>query len=261
MKKRIGGTKGHFSSLPLTEADRHGDGKRRVKNRRLRLTPMQQTLIGFIVVILSLGIAIATAQRFFFGASMDDMEEQERKLVAKERDLPLQDFPSLQYALRNSEITLLYFAASWCPMSTPVTEQIDKLFRDLLLEPPDEDSPHSNLLQRHGVSLVYVSSDRNKQEMEEYLKPNWMHVPFDGEEREALKRRFATCARRELYLLGMERKHEIPTIIVLSGPTHNVLTFHGVKDIEEYGVNAIDHWIELERLSEALDTKFSYEDR
>lgn len=140
-------------------------------------------------------------------------------------------------------------------MSTPVTEQIDELFRDVLMEPPDEDSPR-NLLQRHGVSLVYVSSDRNEEEMEEYLKPNWLYVPFQSEERAALKRRFATCARRELQILGMERKHELPTLIVLSGPTQQVLTFHGVKDIEEYGINAIDHWMELEHLSAALDEKY-----
>ena len=259
MKKRIGGgsSKGHGASLPLTESDRR-NGKRRVKNRRLlRLTPMK-ALIGFFMTILLLGLAVAMTQRFIFGSSIEDMEERERRLVAKERDLPLQDFASLQYALRNSQIVLLYFAASWCPMSTPVTEQLDELFRDVLLEPPDEDSPR-NLLQRQGISLVYVSSDRDKEEMEEYLKPNWMYVPFDSEEREALKRRFATCARRELHLLGMERKHEIPTVIVLSGPTHNVLTFHGVRDIQDYGLNAVDHWVELERLSAALDTK--YEDR
>ena len=144
-------------------------------------------------------------------------------------------------------------------MTTPVTEKLDELFRDILLEPPDEDSPR-NLLQRHGVSLVYVSSDQSQEEMQAYLKPNWMYVPFESEERTALKRRFATCARRELYELGMERKHEIPTLIVLSGPTHNVLTFHGVKDIEEYGINAIDHWVELEHLSQALSDKFSDED-
>ena len=260
MKKRIGGTKGHsVSSLPLTEADR-SDGKRRIKSRRgLHLSPIK-ALMALFLAILSFGLFVAMTQRYLFGTSIEDTEENERRLVAKERNLPLQDFPSLQYALRNSEITMLYFAASWCPMSTPVTAKIDEIFRDILLEPPDEDSPRI-LLQPHGVSLVYVSSDRTKEEMEEYIKPNWMYVPFDSEEREALKRRFATCARRELHELGMERKHEIPTLIILSGPTHNVLTFHGVKDVEEFGINAIDHWIELERLSAALETKYSDEER
>ena len=255
MKKRNGGSGRRQGSLPMTEADRSDQSGKRRKKRR-HLSPLQASFALF-AAILSLGMLIAISQRYFLGSSVpvDIMEEPSRKLVAKERDLPLQDFPSLQYALRNSEIALLYFAASWCPMSTPVTERIDEIFRDVLMEPPDEDSPR-NLLQRHGVSLVYVSSDRDEAEMEQYLKPNWMTVPFHSEERAALKRRFATCARRELQTLGMERKHEIPTLIVLSGPTHQVLTFHGVKDVEEYGINAIDHWIELEHLSAALDEKF-----
>ena len=125
MKKRSGGiSKGHHA-LPLTEADRHdrqrsggGRGPRSSNARRVRLTPLQ-TLMGFFMAILALGFTIAMAQRFFLaGSSSVDADEQERRLVAQERDLPLQDFSSLQYALRNSEITLLYFAAAWCPMST-----------------------------------------------------------------------------------------------------------------------------------------------
>lgn len=256
MKKRIGGgSKGHPVSLPMTEADRRDRTK---KNRRTRWSNSSYV---FLALIICVGFIFTMTRRYAFGRSIEDTEEQERKLVAKERDLPLQDFPSLQYALRNSDIALLYFAAAWCPMSTPVTNKLDEIFRDVLLEPPSEDSSPRNLLQRQGVSLVYVSSDRSSQEMQDYLKPSWMYVPFDSEEREALKRRFATCARRELDELGMERKHEIPTLIVLSGPTHNVLTFHGVKDVEEYGLNAIDHWLELERLSAALETKYSDEKR
>lgn len=254
MKKRSGGGLRSPGSLPLTEADRSDNKRSRIKKRRV-LTPLQ-AWVAFLAALLSCGVLVAMTQRYFLGSAVTDSEEQSRKLVAKERDLPLQDFSSLQYALRNSEITLLYFAAAWCPMSTPVTERIDELFRDILLQPPDEDSPR-NLLQRHGVSLVYVSSDRDQEEMEDYMKPNWMTVPFSSPEREALKRRFATCARREMAELSMmDRKHEIPTLIVLSGPTHNVLTFHGVKDIQDFGVNAIDHWVDLEHLSYALSEKF-----
>jgi hypothetical protein len=34
------------------------------------------------------------------------------------------------------------------------------------------------------------------------------------------------------------------------------LTYHGVKDVNEYGVEAIDHWKELASLSDALDSKY-----
>lgn len=240
--------------LPVTQADR-SDDKRRGK-RRQSLTPIQ-AFVALILAILLCGVLVVVAQRSAFGEFSSDVEEPSRQLISKERNLPLADFPSVQYALRNSEITLLYFAAAWCRMSTPVTERIDATFKDLLLVPPDEDTPRGDLLHRHPLSLVYVSSDQNEQEMKEYLRTNWMYVPFHSEEREALKRRFATCARRELAELGMERKHEIPTLIVLSSRTHNVLTFHGAKDVEEYGVDAIDHWLDLEHLSQALSEKYA----
>lgn len=259
MKKRSQGIKGQ-NALPLTESDRHdAESSSKKRKKRRPLTPLQASACLFVAIITG-GLLVATVQRNFFPSPSTDAEEQSRRLlVSQEHNLPLQSFPSLQYALSNSEITLLYFAASWCPMSTPVTEKIDEVFQDVLLDPPGEDDSPRNLVQRHGVSLVYVSSDRTEEEMQEYIKPKWMVVPFESEEREALKRRFATCARRELQELGMERKHEIPTLIVLSGPTHSVLTFHGIKDMEEYGINAIDHWLELEHLSTALGEKFADE--
>lgn len=171
------------------------------------------------------------------------------------RVLPLQDFSSLQYALRNSEIVALYFAASWCPMSTPVTEQIDNLFRDVLLAPPSDD-PSIKLPQRHGLSLVHVSSDVTDEALQGYLRPNWMFVPFDSAERNSLKRHFATCAKRELEELQITREHEIPTLVILSGRSHQVLTYHGVKDIQERGVQAVDHWMSLADLTAALEFKY-----
>jgi hypothetical protein len=52
------------------------------------------------------------------------------------------------------------------------------------------------------------------------------------------------------------RKREIPTIVIVAGATHQVLTYAGVVDVQEYGVQAIDHWMELATLSEALATKY-----
>lgn len=257
MKKRMGGNKSQ-PTLPVTEADversngTSSNEKRRKKSRRW--TPFQK-YASLLAAFLCGGLMVAVVQRRVLGVGETNVASR-RLMIPDEHELPLQDFPSLQYALRNSEITLLYFAASWCPMSTPVTELLDELFRDVLLEPPDDDRPE-DLLQRQGLSLVYVSSDRYKEEMEDYIQSNWMAVPFDSEERAALKRRFATCAKRELEELGIEREHEIPTLIALSGTTHQILTVHGVKDLEDYGLNAVDHWMELERLSLALRDKFS----
>jgi hypothetical protein len=259
MKKRMGGSKSQ-PTLPVTEADAerstgmHGSEKRRKKSRRL--TPFQK-YASLLAAFLCGGVMVSVVQRRVLGVGETNVPSRRLMIAEEERELPLQDFPSLQYALRNSEITLLYFAASWCPMSTPVTDLLDELFRDVLLEPPEDDQPQ-DLLQRQGLSLVYVSSDRYKEEMEDYIQSNWMAVPFDSEERAALKRRFKTCAKRELEDSGMEREHEIPTLIALSGTTHQVLTVNGVKDLGDYGLNAVDHWMELDRLSLALRDKYEY---
>jgi hypothetical protein len=163
----------------------------------------------------------------------------------------LSQFPSLQYALSNSFLVGLYFAASWCPMSTPVTNLLDELFRDILVKPTGDSLTG-------GLSIVYVSSDQTQEQFDHYIKPNWMSVPFENvQERSDLKRHFTTCAKREMEELGMQtRDREIPSLIILAADTRQVLTYSGVQDIKERGVAAIDHWLEMKRLAEALEQKF-----
>ena len=83
--------------------------------------------------------------------------------------MPLAEFKSLQYALQNSELVALYFAASWCPMSTPISKLIHKHLDEVLLPVPT-DNGNEALLQRHGLSLVYVSSDHSAESMQDYLE-------------------------------------------------------------------------------------------
>jgi len=82
--------------------------------------------------------------------------------------------------------------------------------------------------------------------MQEYLRPNWMSVPFDSPDRSKLKQHFRTCAKNELDDLNMEdRDREIPALLVLCGETHQVLTYHGVEDIKQRGADALPHWLQL----------------
>ena len=160
---------------------------------------------------------------------------------------PLAEFTHLTFALEHSKLVLLYFAASWCPMSTPVSMLLDKTFgsSDLVLGPEDT-SPED----RTGkiLSIVYVSSDSDQDEYESYLSGrNWLSVPFSSGQRADLKRHFATCAHREMKQLGIDdRKQEIPTIIVLDGRSRGVLTTAGVDDLDRLGTEAMDHWLELQ---------------
>jgi len=177
--------------------------------------------------------------------------------------LPLQDeFPSLRYAFSNSKLVGLYFGAAWCPMTTPVSRLLDEHFRDVLLPPPPPGDNGNNAVERpYELSIVYVSSDSSEEEMNGYLSGrNWIAVPYDSPDRQDLKRRYKTCAKIELEQLGIQRKHEIPTLIVIDAASQQVLTFNGAKDVEERGRDAMKTWRRLQSLSAALDAKFQHAD-
>lgn len=156
-------------------------------------------------------------------------------------------------------------------MSTPVTNLLDDLFRDLLLRPTTTDSSHDDD-ERHDhlhhhtavLSIVYVSSDETAASFDAYVKPGWRTVPFaHTDERAALKRHFRTCAKREMADLHMlaTRDYEIPHLVVLSAAddTQHVLTDAGIQDVKELGAAAVNHWMELKRLQAALESKY-YDD-
>jgi Thioredoxin-like len=173
-----------------------------------------------------------------------------------EQKLPLSDYPSIQYALDHSDIVLLYFAASWCKMSTPITQLLDEKFGDIFL-PPQGTNPGSINNKRRPISLVYVSSDESEKQMLEYTHKNWIDVPFSSQERTALKKQFKVAAKREMEVLNMEtRLYEIPTIIIVSGESHNVITTHGVDDLKEKGSEALIYWIKLLHTVKALEDKY-----
>jgi Thioredoxin-like len=173
-----------------------------------------------------------------------------------EQKLPLSDYPSIQYALDHSDIVLLYFAAAWCPLSAPITQLLDEKFGDIFL-PPRGSHPGSISYKRRPISLVYVSSDESEKQMLEYTHKNWIDVPFNSQERTALKKQFKVAAKREMEVLDMEHRiYEIPTIIIVSGESHNVITTHGVDDLKEKGSEALIYWIKLLHTVKALEDKY-----
>ena len=251
--------------LPVTGDDAAKAGsiliRRNTKSIRNELVGLVKLLFG----ILGVAMMVVLVQRQTIAqTSSEDEAEVSRMMkdaVAQEereqrRLLPLAEFSSLQYALDRSQLVALYFAASWCPMSTPVTNLIDKLLRDMLLPPPATVGKQRTPTHGNKLALVYVSSDTSAAEMTEYMRPNWMAVPYESEERNNLKRHFSTSAKRELGPLNMERKHEIPTLLLLSGETHQPITYDGIQDLKEYGVEAVQHWLELERVTAGLDSKY-----
>lgn len=136
-------------------------------------------------------------------------------------------FPSLQPFLAKSPPLLgIFFSASWCPDCTPVTLVLNDLFVN---DQPQEE-------EKKVFELVYVSSDRDAEQMKKYVpSPKWGVVPFEHvDERADLKRHFGACAGKETAGLGMkaeDRKSGLPTLIVLDSKTGNILTRDGVEDI------------------------------
>jgi hypothetical protein len=160
-------------------------------------------------------------------------------------------FPTLLAAREHSDLIALYFAASWCPQSVPVTELLDGTFRDVLVAPGAGEDPSSREHEEGGnrpprLSLVYVSSDEDLDQFQSYLRPNWRSVPFDGDQRSELKRHFKTCAGREMVRLNIEeRYHEIPALVVVAAAAPgDVVTAAGIQDVQRHGVRAIDRWWE-----------------
>ena len=177
-------------------------------------------------------------------------------------ELPLSKFPSLTNAFAKSEIVLIYFAASWCPMSTPITEALDDAFsgkRNTLLYPDEVGTYDAATEGRKPLSLVYVSSDRSEEEMEDYIRGGWQSIPFDSTERTELKKHFRVCAKRELEELGFERRFEIPTLMILDGHTHGIISTNGVEDIREYSDKALTHWLGMQSLIRGLEDKYEGE--
>ena len=228
----------------------------------------KKVILLVLLVVTGFGVAVLVLQRFTEGGkdvrhgpimlgfhTNDDNQEQNL--------LPLAGFPSLQYPLQNSQLVALYFAASWCPMSTPVTKLIHEHLDSILLPVPSDaketasTKPDNNRL----LSLVYVSSDSDEASMLHYKGHNWFTVmPFDSNssERDELKRHFHTCAHREVRQLpDIDRQHGLPTLIIISAATQDVLTFRGVQDLTELKEKALDTWVELSHVNNALADKYA----
>jgi hypothetical protein len=181
-------------------------------------------------------------------------ENNNSRTAAAPRALALAQFPTLSWALDHADLVGVYFAAQWCPMSTPVTAKLGQHFPAAdLLPPPDVDSTPS---KQHAFALVYVSSDATQEALDEYAKPNWIKIPMEQNERTALKKHFSACAKRELAELDMERKFEIPTLLILDGATHGVITTNGADDVMHRGAKALEYWQELLSKLRAMEQRF-----
>ena len=222
------------SLLPVVESD--SSVKRKAK-RTKKPPPTLMTLVGKLLVSLS---ALALLALYLQQQTLSDSHYSNPLLqyIPADDDRPL--FASLP---NDVPLVALYFAASWCPMSTPVTKLLDDTFRDLLSS------------ESSDLALVHVSSDVSEADLQHYLRPHWQFVPFESPDRNELKRYFGTCAKREQEDLKVDRKRGIPTLILL-GHGRRVLTYHGIEDVQERGVEAVEYWKNLADIATALESKY-----
>ena len=236
---------GSSSALPITNQDvALQNGKNRKQN--ILVSPYNRTsLIRWVILIvtsMAIGQLIWIPILSLFGLTT---QQAHISTSTSHSIRQLLQFTELSYALQNSDLMALYFAASWCPMSTPVSIDLDKVFggnNDNILT---TDSSRG----RKTLSIVYISSDKTLEEYNTYLDGrNWLAVPFDSPEISQLKRHFSTCAHRELKEeLGIDRKHEIPTLIVIDTQSQGIITTNGANDVDQLGEKALNHWIDMQK--------------
>jgi hypothetical protein len=256
------------SDLPMTTAD-----ATRLENKRSQQytnskskksrgsSPSSPYILMFLFILIILGIV------FFIKSAPDIVSSKQSNHISGIGDVskPLSSkFPSLNYALTNSDIILLYFAASWCPESTSVSKKLEHLFSspnsslaDKVLLPPNEagSDPTKNTL-----SIVYISSDTSEDEMEGYIRSNWLSIPFDSLEKNDIKKHFRTCAKIEMQDLQIDpRRFEIPTILVIDSVTEAIISYTGVQEINQYNDEVLDHWLGIRDLMRGLESKYSEE--
>lgn len=136
----------------------------------------------------------------------------------------LEQLPSLP-SKAGPPILGLLFAASWCPDCTDVVPAVAKV----VSSQQSQQKNNRNLL----LDVVYIASDESVEQMLSFQPNNMKHVPFTNvEERQHLKKRYQTCAQREMTELGLStRRHGLPTLLLVNAQTGEVLLEDAVEDV------------------------------
>jgi thiol-disulfide isomerase/thioredoxin len=145
-------------------------------------------------------------------------------------------FPSL--ATCTAPIVGFYFCASWCPDCILATRAV----HNVALAAKELDEP--------VIDIVYVSSDMDEESMARYKPGVFKEISFEQkDERDALKRHFGVCAMKEMRALKMnsyERRHGIPTLILLDSSTGRIITEEGVENcVSGSPMEVLEAWMKM----------------
>lgn len=191
-------------------------------------------------------------------------EHDKQNMASAVHPKPLSTYPSLQYALENSDLVALFFGASWSTMSNNLSRELHQYFdSDGMLLPPKEGGngpPPSYDYSHYPLSIVYISSDADQATLDDTVRPNWITVPFDSPDRQRLKKQFHVGAKKELEELDMkanQRRFDIPTLVVVDSESHSVITTNGAEDLHEFGALALDHWVDILDVIKAMEERYA----
>jgi thiol-disulfide isomerase/thioredoxin len=212
------------------------------------VTAALATSIALVVSVLAVHhVHQQRAARRRRGRLDEEAERQQQPAAAIVKRQPVElssreewvtTYPSLNGAFNSSAssspsptdgLVGILFAAGWCDdcqAFVPLLQTFVELNQKLEREGQDG--------SRRSLNVVYVSSDRSREEMEQFKPAAWMEVPYEqAQERIQLKRHFGACAKKELDdpILGMtvhDRRHGIPTLVLVETSTGQIVSENGV---------------------------------
>jgi nucleoredoxin len=130
---------------------------------------------------------------------------------------------------QDGKVLALYFAADWCPDCRAFQPALNDFYK----------------AARGDLDVVFVGSDASAKDQQAHLADKqgpWWMVPFEGETRTQLKRKFGVCAGAEMRALSpITRKGGIPTLVVIRADGE-VVDFHAADKVERDGIKALAKW-------------------
>ncbi|MCF7818095.1 MAG: redoxin family protein [Kiritimatiellales bacterium] len=111
----------------------------------------------------------------------------------------------------------IYFSAHWCPPCRAFTPELVKFHKEMTK-------------QGKPFEIVFVSSDREENEMDSYMKEMdmpWLALEFSDDHKASLKTKYNVAS--------------IPTLVIIDADG-NLITDKGRSDVAKYGVDAFDRW-------------------
>ncbi|KAG6968594.1 hypothetical protein JG688_00005717 [Phytophthora aleatoria] len=130
---------------------------------------------------------------------------------------------------QGGKVLALYFAADWCPDCRAFQPTLNNFYT----------------AASDDLDVVFVGSDASAKDQLAHFTDKqgpWWMVPFEGDTRTQLKRKFGVCAGAEVRELSpISRKGGIPTIVVIR-PDGEIVDFHAADKIERDGIKALAAW-------------------